>query len=1233
MKKTFIILFCLLFLFTAPAAADEEHGLGHYDIDVTIPSIQSTASSSAYTGHVYAANLPAAYDLRDRGLVTPVKEQGKYGSCWSFSVINALESNAIMQGFETAETADFSELQLLYFYYNRNGVTVGDVLPEFAGLSGDNVEILTGESYLDAGGNIIFAGRHLSKGMGVIDEEYAPYSLTNSLDWDNTTVPPVLDARLAVDKNRYLVSNVTLLTPSDRDLVKEHLMKYGCGAICYYDTDEYFNTAEYQGQQSTSYFQNVQESTNHAVSLVGWDDNYPKENFLIQPKNNGAWLIKNSWGEDFGDGGYFWLSYEDTSTSVVVFYELRPSAEYDSIYQYDGSLSNGGIYSIEPIIEDGMTVASSMNVYTASGDELITHVSFETFNTHVSYAVLVTNGTEDFMYVQEGELLSPGYYTVELTTPVSVREGETFAVAVAFAVPDTSANIIDGTSTLMLPVDQNDSDGGLFFTSVSRPEESWWFDGSNYFDAYDLQSDVIGQYNFRIKAFAVNVASEDAESGIDTAWYTQNPDASTFSISTQEELFGLAKLVNSGTESFTGKTIFLVSDIDLCGENWLPIGNSTFPFSGTFDGGYHTISNLSINQPNLWYTGLFGYADDTIQNLVIDALDISGSGSVGTVAGRAEIGRNLSVSVNSVSAFDSGGFGTGGAFGEVSSLANVSVHANSVSGSTSVGGVAGSLSGWDVENADITVSIGSVTGTGSRIGGAFGSSSAEWSHLSNVTVIVDSVAGSVFVGGVIGDAQSLNLANVWVSADTIYASERAAGGVAGLSANVDHALVQVQNISVRDRVVGGIAGLGYGDITNSAVSVEIISAGTSEVGGAAGVLGGNCTNVFIHADSVSGHSVTGGIAGYVSPYMGEVVAISHSLSAVQFISGTTAVGGIAGGLENPYDPVEMTYHIGLDNVLSLSQYVNGTAGVGRIIGSINATRNWEVSDSSFILGDPSNGLEFDAANIYAWGSMMNSSYPFIDDEILNGISVSSLQFWNNQSFFEDTLGWDFEHIWKMNSGNDKYQLPVLQFQTTPVSGDASYLLGESAEPTPTPTPTPEKPAAPTLTPPVSLPADAEETTNTVSETNAATKAEVGYQVKPSDVTTLTAPTITRGKLSVQLNEGVKVVKTLADGTEEEVEATVNEDGSLTVPAGSLDDAAAVTVNFIGRQFGDVTNDGKPDTLDAARVLQASVGLFDFSGADTFYGDVSGDGYANTLDAARILQYSVSLVDENYVTKA
>ena len=121
-----------------------------------------------------------------------------------------------------------------------------------------------------------------------------------------------------------------------------------------------------------------------------------------------------------------------------------------------------------------------------------------------------------------------------------------------------------------------------------------------------------------------------------------------------------------------------------------------------------------------------------------------------------------------------------------------------------------------------------------------------------------------------------------------------------------------------------------------------------------------------------------------------------------------------------------------------------------------------------------------------------------------------------------------------------------------------------------------------------------------SSTNAivlsSTKAEVGYQVNPADVTTMKAPTITRGKLSVQLNEGVKVVKTLSDGKTVEVEATVNEDGSINLPSGALDDAAAVTVNFIGRQFGhhirrtqcsadrNICHSGKRDNLSGARLL-------------------------------------------------
>ncbi|MBP3443690.1 MAG: Ig-like domain-containing protein, partial [Methanocorpusculaceae archaeon] len=89
---------------------------------------------------------------------------------------------------------------------------------------------------------------------------------------------------------------------------------------------------------------------------------------------------------------------------------------------------------------------------------------------------------------------------------------------------------------------------------------------------------------------------------------------------------------------------------------------------------------------------------------------------------------------------------------------------------------------------------------------------------------------------------------------------------------------------------------------------------------------------------------------------------------------------------------------------------------------------------------------------------MTNNGVFFSEGDINGTSVSVSQFWNNQSFFENTLGWDFTNTWKMNSGNTNYQLPVLCFMETPVAGDVSYLTSTVVEPddgsNPTPDPSP-----------------------------------------------------------------------------------------------------------------------------------------------------------------------------------
>ena len=148
--------------------------------------------------------------------------------------------------------------------------------------------------------------------------------------------------------------------------------------------------------------------------------------------------------------------------------------------------------------------------------------------------------------------------------------------------------------------------------------------------------------------------------------------------------------------------------------------------------------------------------------------------------------------------------------------------------------------------------------------------------------------------------------------------------------------------------------------------------------------------------------------------------------------------------------------------------------------------------------------------------------------------------------------------------------------------------------------------------------------------NAAEIAEVGYSLSPAAISGIQAPTVTRGKLSIVLNEKVVVMK-MVNGQEILVEASVNQDGSVRI-IGDISDAKMLTVTFVGRCLGDVSGDGKANTLDAARVLQAAVGLHVLGDTGVFYGDVTGDGVANTLDAARILQFSVGLTDETYILR-
>ncbi len=383
-----------------------------------VEPVAAVTRDGDYDGDLLYATPETRYNPLDEGMdsMPTVRNQSPYGSCWAFASLSPAEIMTKRQGTEK----DLSELHLAYFSYN----TVNDPL---GGLSGDSNACI-GDNFMERGGNMYFSGKVLANWIGAADESAAPY------DSATDAIANGLDSSIAYEDSMHLQGAYIVSLSEDADLVKEYIKKYGGVGVAY----GHYSDADFYNEDNYAYYCDQSASANHAVTVVGWDDNFAASNFSLQPEGNGAWLIRNSWGgEGYGQYGYFWLSYYDMTLDDSAYAFVFESADnYDHNYQYDGAMYESYLGQ-----NGSITTANIFKpaVYNGNG-EVLSAVGISVGSVNTDYTIQVYTNLNDGNNPESGELVSKatttgkttaeGYYTIPLNYPVTLRNGAAFAVVV-----------------------------------------------------------------------------------------------------------------------------------------------------------------------------------------------------------------------------------------------------------------------------------------------------------------------------------------------------------------------------------------------------------------------------------------------------------------------------------------------------------------------------------------------------------------------------------------------------------------------------------------------------------------------------------------------------------------------------------------------------------------------------------------------------------------------------------
>ena len=453
------------------------------------------------------AKNESKFDGRKFGIKTNVKDQTGYNLCWAFAAAHTVEASLLRSGLVPLDYSTQLNIDALNLANN-----IFNWQPDPLGNTDDYEPLLTD---WNRAGHANAPSQLFSQWRGLINvNQLGDYYKTRDY--------------LGYDYNMFQLKQAVFLSNAyrhpNREEIKTAIAQYGAVGM------------NYMAQTSGSvvywnYSKDTETLGLHGGSIIGWDDTISKENFAVKPKNDGAWIVKNSWGPHRGQEGYFYLSYEAEIAGLVAF-DFMPDKTYHNNYFYDLATKSTLTHFIRQNSTKPLQAASIFEVKkrSASKKEYIKAVNVGIENDNVNCTVQVYTGISSlYANPTSGKLAVEliktfqygGFYTIDLEKNIDLDDSNYFSIVVKVENPTNRAGIVAERDDL------SHNDFAYVYNETSKTWENSKYQNSNRIPrikAYTVNEDRTTEIPNNLTFATVNMPT--AKNRVDYNETAQCPDFS-----------------------------------------------------------------------------------------------------------------------------------------------------------------------------------------------------------------------------------------------------------------------------------------------------------------------------------------------------------------------------------------------------------------------------------------------------------------------------------------------------------------------------------------------------------------------------------------------------------------------------------------------------------------------------------------------------------------------------------